>query len=132
MADHDVCGASEIPPGGTKIVQIGAFEFGVYNIDGEYVAVRNFCPHAGAPLCRGVLTGMVVSEGARERRWEQDGRILRCPWHGWEFRLPEGETVTKPTIKVMTYPAYDVDGRIIVRTGAKKSNQQGDDRQATA
>ncbi|MEX2290299.1 MAG: Rieske (2Fe-2S) protein [Mycobacteriales bacterium] len=114
MTEHVVCDAQEVPPGGSSIVTIGKLEFGIYNIDGEYVAVRNLCPHAGAPLCRGVLTGMVVSDGPGQRRWEADGKILRCPWHGWEFRLPEGETVAQPAIKVLTYPAHEQDGKIVV------------------
>lgn len=120
MTEHVACEAADVPVGGGKIITIGRLEFGIYNIDGEYVAVRNLCPHAGAPLCRGVLTGAVLSDGPGDRRWELDGKVLRCPWHGWEFLLPSGETVAQPPIHVLTYPAHEVDGKIVITMAPRR------------
>ena len=48
-----VCAASELPPGGRRIVEVPPHSIGVFNIHGTYHAIRNVCPHYGAPLCQG-------------------------------------------------------------------------------
>lgn len=129
MSRHVVCEADDLPPGSRRMVTIGRLELGVYNIKGDLVAVRNRCPHAGAPVCRGLLTGTTESDGPHGRRWTHDGEILKCPWHGWEFKLPEGETVAKPTYTVATYPAYVADGKVIVdmaRSGRRTGEAEAD------
>ncbi len=49
-----VARADEIAPGERKIVDIGGRSVGVFNIGGEYFALRNRCPHQGGPLCAGL------------------------------------------------------------------------------
>ena len=43
----------EIPPGGRKIVEVAGRSIGVFNVGGEFFALRNRCPHQGGPLCEG-------------------------------------------------------------------------------
>ena len=31
---------------------------------------------------------------ANRSRWEREGEILFCPWHGWEFDLLTGACLT--------------------------------------
>jgi nitrite reductase (NADH) small subunit len=115
VSRHVVCRVEDLPDGAHLIVDTGGrVGVGVYNIHGEYVAVRNLCPHAGAPLCRGILSGAPVSDSPHERSWAYDGEILKCPWHGWEFKLPEGITLTDPPIKVKTFPVIVEDGMLVV------------------
>jgi nitrite reductase/ring-hydroxylating ferredoxin subunit len=110
-----VCRVEDLPEGERVIVDTGVkLGIGVYNIHGKYVAVRNVCPHAGAPLCLGMLGGAPVSDTPNERTWAYDGEILKCPWHGWEFKLPEGVTLTDPPIKVKTFPVVIEDGMVVV------------------
>ena len=49
--------ADDIPPGSRKIVRIAGRSIGVFNVDGAFYAIRNRCPHQGAPLCEGKLWG---------------------------------------------------------------------------
>lgn len=98
-----------MPPGSRRIVEVSERrKVGVFNVDGHFYAVRNVCPHMGAPLCLGVLTGTsewVESEsGERVATWTKDGYILRCPWHRWEFDITTGETVFRSDWHVRTYP----------------------------
>ena len=93
---YKICPTDEIPPGDRKIVDIGGSSVGIFNIDGEFHALANVCPHQLAPLCKGRVTGTVSSSEVGEYNWEREGRILRCPWHGWEFDVTTGESVFNP------------------------------------
>jgi len=40
-----------------------------------------------------------------EYRFQREGEILRCPWHGWEFDLATGRSVFDPErMRVKAYP----------------------------
>lgn len=88
--------AGEIAPGSSKIVEVGGRSIGVFNVEGRYYALRNSCPHQGAPLCLGSIDGTFEESRPGEYVWGREGRILRCPWHGWEFDLTTGRSVFNP------------------------------------
>ena len=120
MARHVVCRVEDLPAGSRVLLPLGGRQgIGVYNIGGRFVGVRNACPHAGAPICEGTLTGMVVGSTPFDRRWVHEGEILKCPWHAWEFKLPEGTTITEPVVRLKTFPAYAEDGRVVVEVGGR-------------
>lgn len=96
MSTHVVARTSELPPGERKIVEVEGRSIGVFNVHGEYYALRNACPHQGAPLCLGSVQGTAVPSRPGEYRWEREGEILRCPWHGWEFDLTTGQSIFNP------------------------------------
>ena len=50
MGNHAVARVSELPPGARKIIELEGRSIGVFNIKGAYYALRNTCPHQGAPL----------------------------------------------------------------------------------
>jgi len=93
---HVVCSVDELPPGGRHIVEVAGRSIGVFNVGGRYYALRNRCPHHGAPLCRGKLTGLVTGPEPYQYHIEREGEILRCPWHGWEFDVTTGRSVFNP------------------------------------
>jgi 3-phenylpropionate/trans-cinnamate dioxygenase ferredoxin subunit len=96
----------EIGPGGRKIVEIDGRSIGIFNVGGRYYALRNTCPHAGARLCEGTLSGLVTSDGPGEYTYEREGEILRCPWHGWEFDVTTGRSWFDPArTRVRAYEA---------------------------
>lgn len=103
---------SEIAPGTRKIVEAGGRSIGVYNIGGEYYAIRNVCPHQGAALCEGITTSFVTSPRPGEFVYEREGEIVRCPWHFWEFDIKTGCMVVDPKTRMKTYEVtverYDV------------------------
>ena len=96
MAKHVVATVDEIPPGERKIVEIGGRVVGIFNINGEFYALRNNCPHTGGPLCEGHLTGFLKSTVPGEYEYVRKGEILRCPWHGWEFDVKTGQSWWSP------------------------------------
>ncbi len=96
MPKQTVCKASELLPGERKIVEVGGRSIGVFNVHGQFYAIRNLCPHEGAPLCRGIVTGTTLPSQPGEYIWAKDGEIVRCPWHGWEFDITSGRSVFNP------------------------------------
>jgi 3-phenylpropionate/trans-cinnamate dioxygenase ferredoxin subunit len=80
---HVVAAVSEIPPGGRKLVDADGRAIVVFNLGGEFFALANRCPHRGGSLCKGNLTGMVLSDEPGEYNYIRCGEIIRCPWHSW-------------------------------------------------
>jgi nitrite reductase/ring-hydroxylating ferredoxin subunit len=115
-AGQFACNRSDIPPGGRLILQLGRLSIGLFDVDGDIVAVRNICPHAGAPVCEGKVTGAIISDAPFERRVALQGRILKCPWHGWEFNLTDGLTITEPHERLLLYPVTVKDEKVFVQT----------------
>jgi nitrite reductase (NADH) small subunit len=68
-------------------------QLALFNVDGEYYAIENFCPHKGAPLSEGQLCG----------------HIVECSWHGWQFDVRTGECLTVNE-KVKTYNVRNEEG----------------------
>jgi 3-phenylpropionate/trans-cinnamate dioxygenase ferredoxin subunit len=104
MGRHVVGLVSELPSGSRKIIEAEGRSIGVFNVHGTYRALRNRCPHQGAPLCLGSVKGMTMPSSPGEYLWDRDGEILRCPWHGWEFDLLTGRAICDPNgTRVRTY-----------------------------
>lgn len=70
-------------------------ELALYNINGEYYATSNFCPHKGAPLAEGIL----------------NGHTIECNWHGWQIDVRTGHCLTASE-RVEVYPVRVEDGWI--------------------
>ncbi len=104
MKRHPVAKEGEIPPGGRKIVAVGPLQIGLFNVGGEIVAYRNACPHAGAPVCSGRISGTSLPSRVYEYLYGREGTILRCPWHGWEFDLRTGEHIVDPKNRLKQVP----------------------------
>jgi 3-phenylpropionate/trans-cinnamate dioxygenase ferredoxin subunit len=98
-----VAKASEIPPGSKKIVEVGGRSIGVFNINGQFHALRNVCPHKGAELCKGPVMPLVISSGPGNFDFEREGEILRCPWHAWEFDIKTGCMIVDPAMRTKSY-----------------------------
>lgn len=114
MGRHIVARTVDIPPGGRKIVKIEGREVGVFNLDGTYYALKNVCPHQGARVCLGKVSGTTLPSRVHEFRYGLTGRILRCPWHGWEYDITNGRSVFDPEVKVVTYPVSIEEDQIVV------------------
>lgn len=118
---HVVATLAEMPPGARKLVKIGSREIALFNIEGEFFAVLDRCPHQGGSLCKGRLIGLVESDQPGEYHYSRPQQIVRCPWHGWEFDLRTGQSRVDPTsIRVRPYPVEVADGSA-VREGPYKA-----------
>ncbi len=70
-----------------KVIEFGEEAIALFNVNGEFYAINNTCLHRGGPLGEGEL----------------NGKIVTCPWHGWEYDVTTGENVYDPKLKVKTY-----------------------------
>lgn len=92
MPRHDVCAVGEVTAGRITPVTVGRRTVLLTRLpSGEARAVLGRCPHQGAPLEFGCITGETVMNGSGKMRMCRQGEILRCPWHGFEFDLASGE-----------------------------------------
>ncbi|WP_102348968.1 Rieske (2Fe-2S) protein [Bacillus sp. Marseille-P3661] len=112
MTKYPVAKVSEIKKNGRIIVEVKGMEIGIFHVNGEYFAWRNFCPHAAAPICKGRITGTRLPSMVYEYKYGNDDQIIRCPWHGWEFNLETGQHLAEPDVKLRGYPV-EVDGEDI-------------------
>ncbi len=83
MADGEfvrVAAVSEIAPGDMKMVDVGAEQVLLVNVEGTIHACDDVCTHSYASLSEGDLYGVEVV----------------CPLHGALFNVTTGEAVTPP------------------------------------
>lgn len=69
--------AAELSPGEMRLAKVEGAAVIVSNVDGELFAVDSVCPHQGAPLEDGELSGYEIE----------------CPWHFAIFDVRTGECV---------------------------------------
>jgi 3-phenylpropionate/trans-cinnamate dioxygenase ferredoxin subunit len=101
VADVEVCPVDELPPGTMKLIHAGPLDVGVYNCDGDLVAIEDRCSHDDGPLCEG--------------DWEPDECVVVCPRHGSRFDVRTGRPLTLPAYEpVATYPVVVRDGVVVV------------------
>ena len=109
------CAIADLPPGKSRIFELNGRSIGIFNIGGELHAIRNSCPHKGAPLCEGTVGGTMLPSNPHEYVYGQEGRLLRCPWHGWEFDLATGRPPFDPErARVRIYDVDLEDGNVVV------------------
>jgi 3-phenylpropionate/trans-cinnamate dioxygenase ferredoxin subunit len=115
MARYIVGTIDDIKPGERKIVDVGGRAVGVFNINGEYFAVLNRCPHQGGSLCSGRQTSVVTSSRPGEYEVSRPNEIIRCPWHGWEFDIRTGQSWFDPrTVRVRRYDVTVEPGSVLI------------------
>ncbi|WP_274651329.1 Rieske (2Fe-2S) protein [Paenibacillus humicola] len=131
MERYVVCKTTEMEPGQRKIVQAGGRSIGVFNAGGVYYALRNSCPHQGAPLCLGRVTGTTLPAPPGTYRYGKIGEVLACPWHGWEFDVTTGKSLFNPNkCLVKTYDVA-VEAAADANAQGAAENPEGEERLET-
>lgn len=69
-----VCNTDDVPKGSGRMFVVDENPIGIFCIDGEFFALDNRCPHAGASLAHG----------------EIDGDTVACRIHHWRFCIRDG------------------------------------------
>ena len=87
MAFVRAVAAGDIPAGTIREVSVEGKALAVANVDGQFYAISNTCLHRGGPLGDGVL----------------EGKVVTCPWHGWQYDVTTGKVSQDPTVGVDRY-----------------------------
>ncbi|GBF74874.1 hypothetical protein PA598K_03243 [Paenibacillus sp. 598K] len=116
MKKHIVCREEEMNPGSKRCVEVGKRAFVLVRTpDGSYQALRDVCPHQGARLSDGELTGTNLPSCVGEYDYGRKGEILRCPWHRWEFDVTSGDAlVADRQSRVKHYEVTVEDGYVVL------------------
>lgn len=119
MTEYAVAKETDLADGERILVEVEERSIGVFRIDGEYYAYADFCVHQGGPCCEGKLSGTRTATFDREAlethvEWVHEGKVLTCPWHGWEFELTSGDCLSNTNYRLPDYPVRTEGGEIIV------------------
>lgn len=96
---------ADIPAGRAKFVAVGDRRLAVFHLsdpDG-FVVTDDECPHAGASLAAGEITG----------------RTVTCHWHAWVFDLETGRSAQAEHVTLRRYESRVQDGHVWVVLGAR-------------
>jgi nitrite reductase/ring-hydroxylating ferredoxin subunit/uncharacterized membrane protein len=101
-----VLAVTDLADGESKRVEVHGVGVVLHRTGGEVLAVGEFCPHLGAPMCDGWI----------------DRDMIVCPWHGSRFSPCTGEVLRGPaTASLHCYSTRDSRGMIEVRGDAPAS-----------
>src|SRR5512139_3490028 len=93
----DVANIDELPTGTRQVVDVDGTAVAVFNLGGEYFAIRDECTHDGGELANGKL----------------EGEVIVCPRHGARFSVRTGAVLGPPAYEdVRTYPVRGIQGKV--------------------
>jgi nitrite reductase/ring-hydroxylating ferredoxin subunit len=110
-----VCMLDELTPGTMLRFDLGDTPLVVCRskVTGEVLAIDARCPHQGALLCFGELTGIQAASGSN--MYMREGEIILCPVHRWRIDVRTGEALDIwPLHRTPTYPVSVEHGKIYV------------------
>lgn len=91
----------EIPPGKARAVVLNNFRVAVFNLDGQFYAIKDACPHAEYPLSKGMVRGETVT----------------CASHNWKFNIKTGLCLHgHDDLQIRTFKVEVIDGEIWLHT----------------
>jgi nitrite reductase (NADH) small subunit len=102
MAFVRAIAVGDISAGTIREVDVAGRKVAVANVGGAFHAIDNTCLHRGGPLGEGVL----------------EGKMVTCPWHGWEYDVTTGKVSQNPTVGVACYPVEVREGEVFVDVGS--------------
>jgi 3-phenylpropionate/trans-cinnamate dioxygenase ferredoxin subunit len=93
----DVGMTNEIADQGCKLIEIDQIPIAIFNLSGEFYAIKDDCPHQHLPLADGLVENCTIT----------------CPYHGACFNIKTGELLSPPACEnLTTYKTRVVDDTI--------------------
>ncbi|MCS5710894.1 Rieske 2Fe-2S domain-containing protein [Candidatus Berkiella aquae] len=87
-------------PGHPIVKAINGHPIALFNLNGEYYAIEDSCPHQGLPLSDGPVLGNEII----------------CPYHGARFCIKTGEVTAPPAYEDLpTFEVRIIEGMIQVK-----------------
>ncbi len=95
----DICLLSQLPPGASRTVEWEDLEIGIFNCNGELLAIEDRCSHDDGNLADG--------------DFDPTRCTVECPRHGSLFDLHTGKPMTLPAyVPIETFPVRVEDDMI--------------------
>ena len=116
MTRHVVAEAASFPDKGIRRVEVAGREICLIRVGDEFFALLDRCPHGGARLSGGRLSGAVESDGPGDYRVCRRAEMLKCPWHGWEYDVRTGQSWSDPrSTRTRAYSVEAIAGEELVK-----------------
>ena len=98
-----------------RVVEVEGRRIGVLAVGDAFYAVHDRCPHMGASVCAGTVSGTFVAGPPHQLVYGRHDGVIRCPWHGWEFDLGTGRSLLEPDrVGLKTYEVTVEDGEVVL------------------
>lgn len=91
----------DVPAGTIKEVKVAGKAVALANVEGRFHAINNTCMHRGGPLSDGPL----------------EGKVVTCPWHGWQYDVTTGKIAQNPAVGVECYPVEVRGDEVFIDVG---------------
>jgi len=98
----------DFPLDAVVLRDVGGRSIGVIRTAHGLYAIRNMCPHQGAPVALGPFGGTIVPSAPGDKDYGLDACVIRCPWHAWEFDIRTGEALFGTSEKRLVVYATEV------------------------
>ncbi len=98
-----------------RVMDVEGRRVGVLSVGERFYALHDRCPHMGASMCSGTVSGTFVAAAPHDLVYGKHDEVIRCPWHGWEFDLETGRSLLEPErVGLKTYEVTVEDGEVIL------------------
>lgn len=78
---------AEVAAGTIHQFQVAGTAVALANVEGKFYAINDVCVHRGGPLGEGEL----------------EGKVVTCPWHGWQYDVSTGKVTQNLSMGVACY-----------------------------
>jgi len=97
-----VAKVSELDSGKCLVKDVGGSTIAIFNVDGKFYAIDEYCPHQGGPLHEGIRANLSIT----------------CPWHSATFNIETGAGICGPCGDgVRRYDTRVTDGDLEIDVG---------------
>ena len=105
-----VANNEEIPIGEGRSYEVGDRAVAIFNVNNEFFAIDDMCPHMGASLATGHLEDCVVT----------------CPLHGWRFDVRDGTWRENPRVATDHFAVEVRNNEIFVDVSDRRKSSSTD------
>ena len=95
---HRLASSEEILEGTSQPFELEGHHIALIRDQGTVYAIDGLCPHADATLADGPV----------------ENGCITCPWHGFQYRMEDGQSPPPFTEKIATYATRILDGVVYV------------------
>ncbi|CAH1789817.1 unnamed protein product [Owenia fusiformis] len=89
-------------------------DIALFYTEGKFYALEAWCQHQGGPLFSGDIEDLKGTSI----------KAVQCPWHGYKFKLEDGENTNIPGLNQKKYDVKCEEGKVYVDCTHKLSTQE--------